>query len=77
MEDVLDKDIPPPPTEDEAAAAAAASSAPDAAAQSSSATKAPADTAKEVLEERISLYKIDIDESELNLRRNTILGMRI
>ena len=29
---------------------------------------------KEILQERIDLYKIDIDESELNLRRNTILG---
>ena len=29
---------------------------------------------KEIMQERLDLYKIDIDEGELNLRRNTILG---
>ncbi len=29
---------------------------------------------KEILQERIDLYKIDIGEHELNLRRNIILG---
>lgn len=29
---------------------------------------------KEILQERLDLYKIDIDEHELNLRRNIILG---
>ena len=29
---------------------------------------------KEILQERIDLYKVDIDENELNLRRNIILG---
>ena len=30
--------------------------------------------AKEILQERLDLYKIDIEELELNLRRNIILG---
>ena len=29
---------------------------------------------KEIMQERLDLYKIDIEEGELNLRRNTILG---
>ena len=29
---------------------------------------------KEILQERLDLYKVDIDENELNLRRNIILG---
>ncbi len=29
---------------------------------------------KEILQERIDLYKVGIDENELNLRRNIILG---
>ena len=29
---------------------------------------------KQILEERIDLYKVDIEENELNLRRNIILG---
>ena len=30
--------------------------------------------AREILQERLDLYKIDIEELELNLRRNIILG---
>ena len=29
---------------------------------------------KEILQERLDLYKVEIDENELNLRRNIILG---
>jgi hypothetical protein len=36
--------------------------------------KDPQQQAKEILQERMDLYKIDIDENELNLRRNIILG---
>ena len=34
----------------------------------------PQQLAKEILQERIDLYKIEIEENELNLRRNIILG---
>eukprot|EP00095_Tigriopus_kingsejongensis_P003535 snap_masked-scaffold106_size358372-processed-gene-1.3 protein:Tk03535 transcript:snap_masked-scaffold106_size358372-processed-gene-1.3-mRNA-1 annotation:"axonemal 84 kda protein" len=36
--------------------------------------KDPQQQAKEILQERIDLYKIDIKDNELNLRRNIILG---
>ena len=29
---------------------------------------------KEILQERLDLYKVEIEENELNLRRNIILG---
>ena len=71
-EDVPDKDVPPAPTDEEAVAAAAAGAAGAAAQPTPGALKEK--DVKEVLEERIDLYKIDVDENELNLRRNTILG---
>ena len=71
-EEVADKDAPPTTSADEEAAAAAAAA--NAAAQAVPGSSKEKDTAKEVLQERIDLYKIDIDENELNLRRNTILG---
>ncbi len=36
--------------------------------------KDPQLAAKELMQERLDLYKIDIEENELNLRRNIILG---
>ena len=36
--------------------------------------KDPQQKVKEILQERIDLYKIEIEENELNLRRNIILG---
>ena len=71
-EDVPDKDVPAAPTEEEAVAAAAAVAASAADKPTPGALKEK--DVKEVLEERIDLYKIDIDGNELNLRRNTILG---
>ena len=71
-EEVPDKDVPAAPTDEETVAAAAADAASAAAQPTPGALKEK--DVKEVLEERIDLYKIDIDANELNLRRNTILG---
>ena len=67
-EDVPDKDVPPAPTDEEAVAAAAAGAAGAAAQPTPGALKEK--DVKEVLEERIDLYKIDVDENELNLKNN-------
>ena len=71
-DDVPDKDVPPAPTDEEVVTAAAAGAASAAAQPTAGALKEK--DVKETLEERIDLYKIEIDENELNLRRNTILG---
>ncbi len=36
--------------------------------------KDPQQALKELLQERLDLYRIEIEENELNLRRNIILG---